>query len=499
MANLILASDDDRERKAEVAERVQARLDGADVPDEPVTGNYLTELWTAERLVARYGADLRYSVSHGWFVYDGRRWKRDDALAVEDFAVRTVRSLYGDAEHIDDYQDRKRLVDHAKKCETSSKINAIINLARCLTGVPIRAENLDADPWSLNCQNGTIDLRTGNLRPHDRADLITKIAPVVYDRGAECPQWIKFLNDIFADDASMIAFSQRGLGSALSAYIREHTMHVWYGVGANGKSTLINCTIGLLGDYAKTAPPKLLIRRDRDAHPTELADLHGVRFLATVETAEGGRLDEERVKQLTGGDRIKARYMCRDFFEFAGTHHLFVATNHRPDVRGQDHAIWRRIFLWPFTVVIPDDQQDHDLPTKLQAEWPGILRWLVDGVIAWQRSGLDAPASVKAATQKYRDDSDLIGQFLDESCKLGRDCKVGGGAFYWAYRTWTLDNGGQPCGNPTFSRRILERPGITRPDNTAYREYCGVGLQADWQTRYENRKTANTRDGSLPF
>ena len=459
----------------------------------------LTEQTLAERMVHRHGKDLRFCTTHDWLVWTGQRWRRDDLLEVERRVKETILSLGREAFDIGDDARRKAVLDFARSSETNHRRNSVISLARSEPGIPIRADDLDCDPWLLNVENGTIDLRKGELRPHDRADLITKMCPVVYDSDAECPTFDKFINDIFAGDASMIAFSQRGLGSSLSAYIREHALHILYGTGANGKSTLVNCMTGLLSSYAKTAPPKLLVRRDMETHPTELADLHGVRFMATVETAEGGRLDEERVKQLTGGDRIKGRFMRRDFFEFLPTHKLFLATNHRPDVRGQDHAIWRRIFLWPFVRVIPDEQQDHDLPAKLRAEWPGILRWLVDGCIAWQRSGLTAPASVRTATQEYKAESDMIGHFLDECCELGDDFKVAGGEFYWVYRTWTIENGGKPFGNPTFSKRVRERPGITRPDDTAYRVYRGVRLQPDWQARYDNRKPATTRDGSLPF
>jgi len=447
----------------------------------------LTEQWLAERMVRRHGKDLGYCTTHGWFVWDCRRWRRDDLLEVERRAKETILSLYRDAANTADDIQRKALVDFAKASESNHRLKAVIELARSERGIPIRADDLDGDVWLLNAENGTLDLRTGRLRGHERDDLITKIAPVEYRDDAECPVFRQFLRTTFANDDTMIAFVQRALGSSLSGATREHALHVLHGTGSNGKSTLLTCVTEMLGDYAKTAAPKLLVRRDREEHSTELADLHGVRFVASVETAEGGRLDEERVKQLTGGDRIKARYMRKDFFEFSPTHKLFLATNHKPDVRGQDHAIWRRIFLWPFVVTIPDDKQDYELPAKLKAEWPGILRLFAEGCLQWQRSGLGAPDSVKAATAQYKEESDLIGQFIGECCELGDDFEVGGGEFYWVYRTWTLDNGGKPLGNPTFSKRILERSGITRPEDRAYRVYHGVRLRPEWQTKYDGR------------
>lgn len=453
----------------------------------------LTEQWLAERMVRRHGKDLRYCTTHGWLVWDCRRWRRDDLLEVERRAKETILSLYRDAANIGNDNVRKALLDFAKSSENNHRMNAVIALARSERGIPIRADDLDGDVWLLNVENGTLDLRTGKLREHQRDDLITKIAPVEYRADAECPVFRQFLRTTFAGDNNMIAFAPRALGSSLSGAMREHALHVWHGTGSNGKSTLLTCVTEMLGDYAKTSPPKLLIRRDTEAHPTELADLHGVRFVASVETAEGGRLDEERVKQLTGGDRIKGRFMRMDFFEFAPTHKIFLATNHKPDVRGQDHAIWRRIFLWPFNVTIPDEKQDHDLTAKLKAEWPGILRVLVEACLQWQRSGLGAPESVKAATAEYKTESDTIGQFLDECCERGdvglltEEYAAGGAALYWVYRAWTLDNGGKPLGNKAFSKLLLERPDITRPDKAAYRVYKGLRLRTEWTAKYDNR------------
>lgn len=444
-----------------------------------------TEQYLAERMVYRHGRDLRYTAAHGWLVWDGRRWRRDDTLEVERRAKETITSLYRDAADTADDDERRAIVNFAKASQCNARMNNVISLARSETGVAVRAEDFDADPWLLNCVNGTLDLRTAELRKADRTDLITKLAGTAFDPDAGCPVFLRFLDTTFAGDAAMIGFGKRALGSASSGFIREHALHVLYGTGANGKSTLINCMAGLLGDYAKTAAPKLLIRRDSDAHPTELADLHGVRFLATVETAEGGRLDEERVKQLTGGDRIKGRYMRQDFFEFPPTHTPFLATNHKPTIHGNDHAIWRRVFLWPFTVTIADAAQDADLPMKLRAEWPGILAWLVGGCLEWQKAGLGAPECVRVATKGYREESDVLGQFIEECCEVNVKWEAAAGHLYRAYSKWATDAGLRPLGNPGFSQRLQARPGITRTEKETGRIYTGLKLRAEWFNRIQ--------------
>lgn len=454
---------------------------------------YLTELWAAERMVERHGRDLCYSVTHSWMVWDGTRWRRNDIGEVERRAKETVRSIYALAATVEDKVRRTAMVEFGKGCERAARINAIITLARSEPEIPITSDQLDADPWLLNVQNGTIDLRNGKLRPHSRDDWITKIAPVVFDPAANCPLWLSFLDRIFAGDKAMISFVRRALGHALTGVIREHILHVLYGTGANGKTTLVETIIGILGDFGMTAAPGLLLARHSEQHPTERADLWGKRFVASVETGEGRRFNEELIKQLTGNDTIKARFMRKDFFEFSPTHKLFLATNHKPEVRGTDHAIWRRIRLWPFDVTIPDAEQDKELPEKLKAEWPGILRWCVGGCIAWQRQGLAAPDPVLAATREYREESDLIGHFIAECCEVGESKEVRGGVLYWTYSTWCGDNGHKPLSNMNFSKRLLERGGITRPQSGAYRVYYGLWVKLEMQDRYDK---AHDRDGN---
>ena len=384
------------------------------------------------------------------------------------------------------------MIDFGRSCERAAKMRAIISLSQSEDGISIRSDELDTDTWLLNCENGTVNLKTGELQPHSRDDLITKLSPTIFGSNAACPLWDSFLDRIFGNDADMISFVQRALGSALSGAIREHVLHVLYGKGANGKTVLTETMLGLLGEYAMTAPPGLLLARRSEQHPTERADLWHKRFVISAETGDGRRFNEELIKQLTGNDRIKGRYMRKDFFEFSPTHKLLLATNHKPEVRGTDHAIWRRIRLWPFLVTIPDADQDKELTEKLKAERPGILRWCVEGCLDWQQQGLEAPDSVVAATKEYREESDVIGAFFDECCTLGQSEEVRGGVLYWAYSTWCRDNGHRPLSNPRFSRRVLERDAVTRSQSTGYRVYTGLSLTSEMQQRYD---TASDHDG----
>lgn len=422
-------------------------------PPRAKPGGPLTEMWLAERFVDEHGDDVRHSRAIGWYVWDGCRWAVDDTGEIHRRIKLTVRNLYRAAADEDDPSMRHALVKFAQTCERHARVVATTSLAASELPVPVRIGDLDAYPWLLGTPKGTVDLQTGKMRENRRTDLLTKSTAFGPDMAGTAPRWTAFLEDIFAGDDDLIGFVQRALGSMLAGTIREHVLHILFGKGANGKTTLVEVVKTILGDYAMVAAPRLLMLK-HDSHPAELADLRGMRLVACVESGEGRRLDEERVKQLCGGDTIKARMLYHDFFEFTPTHTLLLATNHKPEIKGQDLAIWRRIRLWPFEVTVEPERQDLELKDKLLLEGSAILGWLVRGCLDWQECGLDEPQAVSASTQDYRADQDIVQWFINEYCIVDPMERVLVGDLYKVYIEWA---GEKQTSRRRFGDRLRDR------------------------------------------
>lgn len=426
---------------------------------EPVfEPEHLTDVGNGRRLVRQFGDDMRFSKALGWLVWNEQRWKRDNILDAERMAKATVQTIYAEAASCADEDLRKKLADHARRSELRQRVEAMLWMAQSEPKIPITTEELDQTRWLLNVANGTIELKKGELRPHRREDLITKLAPVEFNPDAGCPTFQTFLHRIFAEDESLISFVQRAFGYALTGSVEEQCLFFFHGSGHNGKTTLVNAVLDTLGpDYAQTAAPGLLMVKRNEQHPTELADLWGKRMIATIEVEQGKRLAEVLVKQLTGGDRLKGRFMRRDFFQFSPTHKIFLVANHKPVIKGTDLAIWRRIKLVPFKIVIPEAERDTSLPEKLRAESPGILAWCVWGCLEWQKNGLGTPEEVKAATAKYRTEMDTLGDFIAERCEVDLEEEVTKADLYAAYTEWAEKSGEHPLTKKEFGMRLNER------------------------------------------
>lgn len=435
----------------------------------------------AERLVALHGGDLRFCAGWGrWLVWDGRRWALDDTQAAKRAALATVRHLLEEAMAEQEAATRalaakpdspepaarlvtaRNLVRWAITSQSAPRLKAMLEVASSFKPLVVRHEDLDASEWVLNVANGTVDLRTGRLRPHDRGDLITKIAPVTFEADAGCPTWGAFLAQVMGDDAELVAFLQRVVGYTLTGSTREHILGFFFGTGRNGKTTFLSTLHALLGDYATPAPRGLLFQaRGGERHPTELASLFGARFVTCAEIEQGRAFDEALVKDLTGGDPIKARRMREDFWTFVPTHKLFIAGNHKPTVRGDDEGIWRRMRLVPFTVTVPTEKVDKELPEKLRGELPGILAWAVRGCVEWQATGLREPASVREATASYREESDPLAEFLRLRCVLEEGAKVPRSFLRTAYEEFAKENGVRnPLASKAFGASLHAR-GVT--------------------------------------
>jgi putative DNA primase/helicase len=422
---------------------------------QPAGGYNLTDLGNARRLVHRHGRNLRYCwLWRKWLVWDGKRWVKDDTGEVYRLAKETVSSIYQEAAAAPNDEARKELGKHATRSEAGARIKEMVDLAR--SDVPVMPDELDASPDLLNTESGTIDLRTGELREHRREDLITKIAPTTYGPDAAAPTWEAFLERVLPGE-DLRAFVQRAVGYSATGDTSEQCMFINHGGGANGKSTFQEAIAAALGDYAMRAPTEMLLAKRSDGVPNDVARLKGARFVSASETEEGRRLAESRIKDLTGQDTITARFMKAEWFDFAPTHKLWLSTNHKPEIRGTDAAIWRRIRLVPWAVTIPPAEQDKKLPIALRHELAGILAWVVRGCLQWRREGLQAPDEVRKATGEYRAEMDVLAGFLVECCELDTGHWEYAKDLYECYKRWCDENGERPEPQRKFGGRLGER------------------------------------------
>ena len=326
----------------------------ADTLDARLATCFATDVGNSERLHARHGKDLRFCFDFGkWLVWDGSRWAIDRNGDATEIAKVTANAILNEAATLEDLDAKRKLAQWSFRSQARERLNAMLALSQ--PPLSVCHEQLDGYPWLLNVQNGTVDLRTGQLGKADPAQLLTKAAPVAFLPGQTNPEWEAFLSQIFAGDQDLIHFVQKAAGYSLTGLDQEECFFVLYGSGRNGKSTLVETLSTLLGtDYAQQATPDLVMQRKHASHPTELAVLRGARLVASVETGKSKRLNEPLIKSMTGGDRIRANFMRQDTFEFRPEFKLWLSTNHKPVITGTDLGIWRRIRLIPFAVQIPE-------------------------------------------------------------------------------------------------------------------------------------------------
>lgn len=463
--------------------RSVARYEPGAPPGQPVsaavTGVFnLTDFGNAERLVNRYGEMLHYCYERKrWLVWNGKVWEWDSGNEVAALAKLAVRHIYHEAGDEPDEKKRKEIAGHAAKSESDNRLTGMINLAQSEPGIPIKLIDLDTNHWLFNCRNGTIDLRSGRLLPHRKEDLITVLVPIDYNPDARGNLWAQFLDRVTGSNVELGAYLQRAVGYSLTGDTRSQTMFFLYGLGSNGKSTFITTIRKLTGGYGTKANTSLFMTKDRNSSgPSEdLANLQGKRFVMASEIEDGRRLAVVLIKEMTGGEAIRADRKYEHEIEFQPVHKIWLVGNHKPIITDTTLSIWRRVKLIPFTVTIANKEIDPDLPAKLESELPGILAWAVRGCLEWQRCGLEEPIAVTNATSDYRHEQDILGDFIDDHCILRPTATVPKHELKAAYEAWCNDTGSQPASQKTFRARLIER-GITEGKSGNTRYWKGVAL-----------------------
>ena len=448
------------------------RLQMHDVADdvEPVVSSD-ESVWGTEDALAlaftrRYHRDWRYVAAWGkWLVWDGQRWRTEDTLAATDLIRSVCRQTAVRA-------DNPKV---AAKLASASTVGGVERLARADRRHAATTDEWDADPWLLNTPGGVVDLKTGRKRPNDRADRMTKITTAT--PAGDCPQWRAFLSDVTGGNVELQTYLQRMVGYCLTGVTSAHALFFLYGTGANGKSVFANVISTILDDYATAASMDTFVETRGDRHPTDLAGLRGARFVTAIETEQGRRLNESKVKAITGGDKISARFMHKDFFEFFPQFKPVIVGNHKPAIRNIDEAMKRRMHMIPFTVTIPPEKRDGRLTEKLLAERDGILAWAVTGCLAWQLEGLNPPACVRAATEEYFEAEDALGRWLDERCVREVNAKSLTAELFNDWKQWAEAAGEFIGSQRRFSDLLITR-GIEKWRNgVGVRGFQGVGLK----------------------
>ena len=448
--------------------------------DDLIAGKeQFTDLTNAELFVKAYHDRIRYCMAwKKWLIWDNHAWRPDDCGEIFALCKDFLRGLFLQVASINDHKRAVDMATHVIKSESLRRRQALVESASYERRIRITPKDVDQEPFLLNVLNGTIDLRTGTLHPSMKDKYITKCAMVTYDRSAPCTTWINFLLRIMNGNAQLIYFLQKAVGWALTGDMSEQVMFILYGSGANGKSTFLNAIMDILGEYAMSTQTETFMRKNGNVMSNDIARLRGARFVTTVEAEEGRRLSEPLIKQVTGQDVLTARFLYGEYFDFLPTFKIFMATNHKPVIKGNDLGIWRRIKLIPFMVTIPYGERDPDLTKKLQAEKSGILNWMIDGCLMWQRERLGEPEEVKLATEEYQEEMDLIGSFLTECCVLDKSgyLRVSSSDLYRVYLAWCEKNSERPYAQRIFAMH-LQNKGIQKERTKKARGWVGVALR----------------------
>lgn len=442
----------------------------------------LTDTGNAEYFTDQYDGKLRYDHRRGrWLEWHNHYWRPDSDRHVTRLALQAIRDRYKAAVNVADLELREKIAKWAISSEQRARVESCLGIAKDLKPIADSGEHWDKDGWLFCVENGVIDLRTGELRPGKQSDMITMTTPITYNPEAAAPRWLQFLDEIFCSDTELIDWLQRYLGYCLTGDTREQTVAIPYGKGANGKTKLLATLRHVFSDYAYDAPFSTFELTQRAAIPNDLAALVGKRLVTSSETNEGTRLNEARVKALSGQDSITARFLHAEFFTFEPVAKFFLAVNHRPRVYDDSYGFWRRVRLIPFNREFKGAADDKLLLEKLTAESSGILNWIIRGCLEWQKRGLDpTPSCVTRATEEYQADSDPLSQFILDECAITPQAQVKGQDFYKKYLSWCDEQSmreRERITATTFGRRMGQK--FQKSHNRDGTIYQGVGLKCD--------------------
>lgn len=418
----------------------------------------LNDMGNAQRFLKFFGNDNKFCPQlDKWLTWNGTHWNEAEKAMVLSRTIEVQKVILREALEESDPQRAQGIAKWALNTGQAPRLLSIATIAQGLPSFWVNANQVDRDPWKLCVQNGTIDLRTGGLeRPHNRADFITRVSNTYYEPGADAPRFYAFINRIMDNNKPLIRFLQKLLGYCLTGITDEQIFPIFYGTGANGKSTLLEIVRWTIGNYCANADPATFLQQNTDKIRTDLARLRGARLITASEISQNRRLDTAIVKAVTGGDPITARHLFHEEFEYTPTYKVIMGTNYKPVIRGDDEGMWRRLRLVPFTIRIPDEEQDKQLKFKIRDhELPGVLSWLVDGCLAWQREGLGDPPEVVTATTHYREDSDVIRQFLNDAVSFeDPEAKTTSRSLYSAYQSWCKSNGERYASMAVFRDKL---------------------------------------------
>ena len=463
--------------EAEIA-RIAEKVSRYAPPTETThSGVAATDTGNALRFVQQHGNNLKFVPENGnWMQWCEDHWSPDTTGEVIERAKETAKSLFLDAAETDSDTVRSVMAKHAVQSLNRARLQAMISLASTDKQVVLPVDQLDADDFLLGVRNGVVDLRSGIFRPSERSDFITRRSLSHFDEHADCPTFTRFIERATGGDTELQNYLQRLVGYALTGSTREHVFAFLYGHGANGKSTFLDVVMKLLGDYATQAQPETLMARRGSGASNDLARLVGKRLVITNEVREGAQLEENLVKQLVGGDIVTARFLYQEHFEFKPKLKLLIAGNHQPVIKGDDDGIWRRVHLVPFTHTIPERERDKQLGEKLERELSGILNWAIQGCLAWQTDGLQVPLIISEATRHYREEMDILGNWIAQECTVAPGLRFSSRQLYDCYRKWCEFGGVKPMSSMVFIRK-LETRGFRREHTRSGNIIVGIGTK----------------------